>query len=178
MLLIKNSKEKVQDAIFYSYTHHINGFAAYLEVEEAMKVSGRACLRFLFRCCALREKVLFNHCFLFLWLEYPGVLSVIPNRGYTLHTTHSWEFLGLERDGRVPKQSLWRKARFGEDTIIANLDTGITVRFCFLLFTTIFFLRRKFGSLSSFHIDSSVSVTFSWNNKLSLSYWWVLLPSV
>ncbi|RZR78305.1 hypothetical protein BHM03_00003578 [Ensete ventricosum] len=125
MLLIKNSKEKVQDAIFYSYTHHINGFAAYLEVEEAMKVSGRACLRFSFRCCALREKVLFKHCFLFLWLEYPGVLSVIPNRGYTLHTTHSWEFLGLERDGRVPKHSLWRKARFGEDTIIANLDTGV-----------------------------------------------------
>nr|XP_009396094.1 PREDICTED: subtilisin-like protease SBT5.3 [Musa acuminata subsp. malaccensis] len=93
---VLEDKEKVQDAIFYSYTHHINGFAAYLEVEEAMKVS-----------------------------EYPGVLSVIPNRGYTLHTTHSWEFLGLERDGRVPKQSLWRKARFGEDTIIANLDTGV-----------------------------------------------------
>ncbi|XP_065003697.1 subtilisin-like protease SBT5.3 [Musa acuminata AAA Group] len=93
---VLEDKEKVQDAIFYSYTHNINGFAAYLEEQVALKIS-----------------------------KYPGVVSVFPNRGYKLHTTRSWEFLGLERDGRVPKQSLWRKARFGEDTIIANLDSGV-----------------------------------------------------
>lgn len=89
-------KEKARDAIFYSYTKHINGFAANLEEEEAIAIS-----------------------------KYPGVISVFRNKGYKLHTTHSWEFLGLERDGRVPSKSLWTKSRFGEDTIIGNLDTGV-----------------------------------------------------
>ncbi|KAH7674294.1 Tripeptidyl-peptidase II protein [Dioscorea alata] len=34
--------------------------------------------------------------------------------------------MGLERDaGQIPKMSIWNKARFGEDTIIGNLDTGV-----------------------------------------------------
>ncbi|XP_038982926.1 subtilisin-like protease SBT5.4 isoform X2 [Phoenix dactylifera] len=93
---VLGNKEKAQDALFYSYTRYINGFAANLEEEEAMEI-----------------------------LKYPGVLSVFPNRGYKLHTTWSWDFLGLEREGRVPKESLWTKARFGEDIIIGNLDTGV-----------------------------------------------------
>lgn len=131
MLLIENSKEKVQDAIFYSYTHNINGFAAYLEEQVALKISGSISLLTPFP-----SPVFFRSLYGFIptlvfvpVVEYPGVVSVFPNRGYKLHTTRSWEFLGLERDGRVPKQSLWRKARFGEDTIIANLDSGITIRF-------------------------------------------------
>lgn len=30
----------------------------------------------------------------------------------------------LEKDGVVDPSSLWKRARFGEDSIIANLDTG------------------------------------------------------
>ncbi|MQM16158.1 hypothetical protein Taro_049113 [Colocasia esculenta] len=90
------SKEKAQNAIFYSYTRFINGFAANLEEEEAMAIS-----------------------------MAPEVMAVFPNRGRNLHTTRSWSFLGLEKDGRVPADSLWAKARFGEDTIIGNLDTGV-----------------------------------------------------
>ncbi|XP_020588592.1 subtilisin-like protease SBT5.3 [Phalaenopsis equestris] len=90
------SKEKARDAIFYSYTRCINGFAAILEEEDALEIS-----------------------------KHPGVVSVFENRGHKLHTTRSWQFLGLERDGIVPKQSLWTKARFGEDVIIANLDGGV-----------------------------------------------------
>ncbi|WOL19439.1 subtilisin-like protease SBT5.3 [Canna indica] len=89
------SKEKARDAIFYSYTNYINGFAANLEEEEAMEIS-----------------------------KHPGVISVFPNRGHKLHTTRSWDFLGLERNGRVPRSSIWAKANFGEDVIIGNLDTG------------------------------------------------------
>ena len=33
------SEEKAQDAIFYSYTRYINGFAATLEEEDAMQIS-------------------------------------------------------------------------------------------------------------------------------------------
>ncbi|XP_009396709.3 subtilisin-like protease SBT5.3 [Musa acuminata AAA Group] len=91
---VLKDKEKVEDAIFYSYTHNINGFAAYLGEEDAMEIS-----------------------------KYPGVVSVFPNRGYSLHTTRSWEFLGLERNSET--HSAWNKARFGEDVIIANLDSGV-----------------------------------------------------
>ncbi|XP_078163437.1 subtilisin-like protease SBT5.3 [Carex rostrata] len=90
------SKEKAQDSIIYSYTKYINGFAATLEEEEAKQIS-----------------------------QHPNVISVFPNRGRKLHTTKSWDFLGLERDGRVPKASIWSKAKFGEDVIIGNLDTGV-----------------------------------------------------
>ncbi|KAJ4982426.1 hypothetical protein NE237_033263 [Protea cynaroides] len=90
------STQKAKDAIFYSYTRHINGFAATLEEEEAKKIT--------------------NH---------PSVVSVFKNRRWQLHTTRSWDFLELEKDNIVPNDSLWAKARYGEDTIIANLDTGV-----------------------------------------------------
>ncbi|KAJ8748211.1 hypothetical protein K2173_000619 [Erythroxylum novogranatense] len=90
-------RELAKDAIFYSYTRHINGFAANLEEEVAAEIA-----------------------------RHPSVVSVFLNQGKKLHTTHSWSFLGLEQnDGVVPSDSLWKKARFGEDVIIGNLDTGV-----------------------------------------------------
>ena len=35
------SKDKAKDAIFYSYTRHINGFAAFLEDEEAAQIASK-----------------------------------------------------------------------------------------------------------------------------------------
>ncbi|CAA3007612.1 subtilisin-like protease [Olea europaea subsp. europaea] len=93
---IIGSKEKVEDTIFYSYNKHINGFAAMLEEEEAAKIA-----------------------------KHPDVVSIFPNRGRNLHTTHSWDFLMLERNGVIHPSSIWKKARFGEDSIIANFDTGV-----------------------------------------------------
>ncbi|CAA6672402.1 unnamed protein product [Spirodela intermedia] len=85
-----------QGAIFYSYSRFINGFAAMLEDEEVAEIS-----------------------------KSPAVRAVFPNEGRQLHTTRSWNFLGLESSGGVvPEDSIWKKARFGEDTIIGNLDTG------------------------------------------------------
>lgn len=56
---------------------------------------------------------------------HPRVVSVFPNRGHRLHTTRSWEFLGMEEEGgRVKAGSIWAKARFGEGVVIGNLDTG------------------------------------------------------
>uniref|UniRef100_A0A7N0TXR3 Subtilisin-like protease n=1 Tax=Kalanchoe fedtschenkoi TaxID=63787 RepID=A0A7N0TXR3_KALFE len=88
--------EKARDAIFYSYNKHINGFAALLEDEEASEIA-----------------------------KHPDIVSVFLNNGRKLHTTRSWDFLGLENDGVIPLESVWTKARFGEDTIIGNLDTGV-----------------------------------------------------
>ncbi|CAA0816278.1 Subtilisin-like protease SBT5.3 [Striga hermonthica] len=90
------SCDKAKDAIFYSYTRHINGFAATLEENEAFQIS-----------------------------KHPNVVSVFLNRGRKLHTTRSWDFLGLEKNGEIRAGSLWKKARFGENAIIGNLDTGV-----------------------------------------------------
>ncbi|XP_028780771.1 subtilisin-like protease SBT5.4 [Neltuma alba] len=89
------SSDTAKELIFYSYTRHINGFAATLEQDVAEEIA-----------------------------RHPRVLSVFMNRGRKLHTTRSWDFLGLEQNGVIPSSSLWNKARFGEDVIIANLDTG------------------------------------------------------
>jgi len=56
-------------------------------------------------------------------VEHPSVISVFLNKERKLHTTHSWNFLGLERNGEFPEASAWRKT-LGEDVIIGNLDTG------------------------------------------------------
>ncbi|XP_058083784.1 subtilisin-like protease SBT5.3 isoform X2 [Magnolia sinica] len=90
------SKEKAKNAIFYSYTKYVNGFAAKLEAEEADEIS-----------------------------KHPDVISVFRNKMAKPHTTRSWEFLGLEKNGKIPETSLWQKARFGEDIIIGNLDYGV-----------------------------------------------------
>lgn len=58
----------------------------------------------------------------FVGPDHPDVISVFPNKAIKLHTTRSWDFLGLEKNGAI--SSAWKKARYGEDAIIANIDTG------------------------------------------------------
>ncbi|KAJ0791659.1 putative cucumisin [Helianthus annuus] len=93
---ILGSKERVDEALIYSYNKQFNGFAAILDEEDAAKLA-----------------------------EHPDVVSVIQNKGRKLHTTHSWDFLKLEKNGVIGSSSLWMKAKFGENIIIANLDTGV-----------------------------------------------------
>jgi len=99
---VLRSKEAAKEAIFYSYTKSVNGFAAILEEEHAISLS-----------------------------KLPEVLSVFPNRARSLHTTRSWGFLGLEAGAgqsenvNIPERSLWRKGQFGKDVIIAHVDTGV-----------------------------------------------------
>ncbi|KAK7320538.1 hypothetical protein VNO77_30097 [Canavalia gladiata] len=93
---VLGSHEKAKEAIMYSYNKHINGFAALLEQEEASEIA-----------------------------KNPNVVSVFLSKEYKLHTTRSWDFLGLEKNGKIPANSAWRKAKFGENIIIANIDTGV-----------------------------------------------------
>ncbi|KAA8515579.1 hypothetical protein F0562_018810 [Nyssa sinensis] len=90
-------KTKAEDAIFYSYRRHINGFAAILDEEHAAEIA-----------------------------KHPKVVSVFLNQERKLHTTHSWKFLSLENiNDVIDSSSLWRKANFGENIIIGNIDTGV-----------------------------------------------------
>nr|GMC55496.1 subtilisin-like protease SBT5.4 [Ipomoea batatas] len=98
------SVDKAKDAMIYSYKRHINGFAALLEEHEAAEIT--SCVDG--------------------YLEHPEVLSLFLDKSRKLHTTHSWEFMNVEKSGgEVPSNSIWNKARFGRDVIIANLDTGV-----------------------------------------------------
>ncbi|XP_027926878.1 subtilisin-like protease Glyma18g48580 [Vigna unguiculata] len=90
---ILGSHEKAKEAIIYSYNKHVNGFAASLEEEEAAVIA-----------------------------KNPNVVSVFLSKEHKLHTTRSWEFLGLQRNGI---NSAWQRGRFGENTIIGNIDTGV-----------------------------------------------------
>ncbi|KAI3866198.1 hypothetical protein MKX03_014924 [Papaver bracteatum] len=90
------SRAKAKQAIYYSYTKNINGFAANLDEEEAREIS-----------------------------KHPNVISVFEDKGKELQTTRSWEFIGLEHNGEVLPGSLWERARFGENVIIGSIDTGV-----------------------------------------------------
>ncbi|KAJ8470677.1 hypothetical protein OPV22_025020 [Ensete ventricosum] len=92
------SEELARSAIFYSYTKHINGFAAMLEEEEATLIS-----------------------------EHPDVISVFENTMKALHTTRSWDVMGgfLNKQGKAHPESIWARADYGDDIIVANFDTGV-----------------------------------------------------
>uniref|UniRef100_A0A0D3ESY9 Subtilisin-like protease n=1 Tax=Oryza barthii TaxID=65489 RepID=A0A0D3ESY9_9ORYZ len=56
--------------------------------------------------------------------ELPGVLAVIPDVLHKVHTTRSWDFLELERNGAAT--GAWKDAaKYGVDAIIGNVDTGV-----------------------------------------------------
>jgi hypothetical protein len=62
-------------------------------------------------------------------LEYPGVVSVKPNTYHQVHTTRSWDFLGISYGRQQPSLSvsssrLLRKAKHGEDVIVGVIGTG------------------------------------------------------
>ncbi|KAJ7517656.1 hypothetical protein O6H91_21G033600 [Diphasiastrum complanatum] len=77
-------------AMVYSYTASLKGFAAILSVEEAASIS-----------------------------RMSGVISVFPSLLKKLHTTRSWDFLGINvNDSRSVPTS-------GSDVIIGVLDTGV-----------------------------------------------------
>ncbi|KAG0624937.1 hypothetical protein M758_2G015400 [Ceratodon purpureus] len=96
-----SDSEAATSSMLYSYKHMFNGFAASMTAAEAAVLA-----------------------------ELPQVLSVFPSRLRQLHTTRSWEFLGLEigsgtRSWKVPNESLWKKAKFGKAVIVGIFDSGI-----------------------------------------------------
>lgn len=62
--------------------------------------------------------------FLCMTAERDGVVSVLPNTILKLHTTKSWDFMGVTIGGtlRLPTEA---------DVIVGLLDTGICNVICF-----------------------------------------------
>ncbi|KAJ0080240.1 hypothetical protein Patl1_24048 [Pistacia atlantica] len=104
LLSVKNNEEEAEASRLYSYQYSINGFAAVLTSDEASKLSEL-------------EEVVSVH------KSEPGL--------YTLQTTRSWEFVGLNEDGGRGRhnykmgEGLLSKAKYGQEIIVGVLDTGI-----------------------------------------------------
>ncbi|AET03515.1 putative tripeptidyl-peptidase II [Medicago truncatula] len=88
------SIEEAQASHIYSYRHGFRGFAAKLTDEQASKIS-----------------------------KMEGVVSVFPNSKRKLHTTHSWDFMGLLDDQTM--ETLGYSVKNQENIIIGFIDTGI-----------------------------------------------------
>eukprot|EP00252_Welwitschia_mirabilis_P001655 TRINITY_DN1156_c0_g1_i14.p1 TRINITY_DN1156_c0_g1~~TRINITY_DN1156_c0_g1_i14.p1 ORF type:complete len:729 (+),score=123.35 TRINITY_DN1156_c0_g1_i14:264-2450(+) len=88
------SLEKAKLSMVYNYNHGFRGFSAQLTKKQA----------------ALLAKM-------------PEVISVFPNKLRKLHTTYSWEFLGMPNDISLGMPS--DNTRPQEDVIIGFIDTGI-----------------------------------------------------
>ncbi|KOM57404.1 hypothetical protein LR48_Vigan11g043700, partial [Vigna angularis] len=94
---VKGSILEAKESMVYSYTKSFNAFAAKLSEDEAKNLSG-------------------------MWSFFPTmdeVVSVIPNQYRKLHTTRSWDFIGLPLTAK-------RKLKSESDIIVALLDTGVT----------------------------------------------------
>ncbi|KAB5535053.1 hypothetical protein DKX38_018139 [Salix brachista] len=55
--------------------------------------------------------------------KFPGVVQVIPNGIHKLHTTRSWEFIGLNQ--HHSPQNLLQQSNMGQGTIIGVIDSGV-----------------------------------------------------
>ncbi|KAI5571919.1 hypothetical protein BDE02_11G127600 [Populus trichocarpa] len=88
------SIEQAQASHLYSYRHGFRGFAAKLTDEQASQIA-----------------------------QMPGVVSVFPNLKRKLHTTRSWDFMGLlgEETMEIPGHSTKNQV----NVIIGFIDTGI-----------------------------------------------------
>lgn len=87
---LKGSDLDAEESLVYSYNRSFNAFAAKLDEDEANELS-----------------------------SMDGVLSVFPNRHHKLHTTKSWDFIGLPQTAR-------RNVKRESNIIVGLLDTGIT----------------------------------------------------
>ncbi|ESW03415.1 hypothetical protein PHAVU_011G012100 [Phaseolus vulgaris] len=87
------SKEAAKSSILYSYKHGFSGFAARLTKHQAEAIA-----------------------------KFPGVVSVIPNGIHKLHTTRSWDFIGIHHS---TSKSALSNSNLGEGAIIGVIDTGI-----------------------------------------------------
>ncbi|XP_022847644.1 subtilisin-like protease SBT5.6 [Olea europaea var. sylvestris] len=97
---VKETVEDAKSSLLYSYKSSINGFAALLTPDEASKLS-----------------------------EIEEVLSVLRSQStkYSLQTTRSWEFSGLQQGGTgfQLKKDLLLESSYGRNVIVGMLDSGI-----------------------------------------------------
>ncbi|CAM0953622.1 unnamed protein product [Alopecurus aequalis] len=93
---VLGSKEEALESIVYSYRHGFSGFSAMLTESQAEILAG-----------------------------FHEVVSVKPSGYHKMHTTQSWDFLGMNYYQPPQHSALLQKAKYGEDVIVGVIDTGI-----------------------------------------------------
>ncbi|THU58124.1 hypothetical protein C4D60_Mb03t10870 [Musa balbisiana] len=86
--VFRTGEEEAVSSIVYSYKHGFSGFAAMLTESQAHQIA-----------------------------ELPEVISVNPSRSVPLHTTRSWDYLGLGYENPEPT-GLLARGNFGDGIII------------------------------------------------------------
>ncbi|KAJ1687363.1 hypothetical protein LUZ63_018753 [Rhynchospora breviuscula] len=89
-----DEEHKARDALVYSYKYGFSGFAALLNSTQATTLA-----------------------------EMAGVISVFRSKMLKLHTTRSWDFMGLTLD--YSAHSIPMQLKYGDDVIVAIFDTGV-----------------------------------------------------
>ncbi|XP_010257694.1 PREDICTED: subtilisin-like protease SBT3.18 [Nelumbo nucifera] len=92
--MVFSSEQDAKDAMIYSYKHSFSGFAARLNSTQATAL-------------AMME----------------GVISVFRSKTLRLHTTRSWDFMGLALDHNKAATPL--QLAYGDDVVVGIFDTGI-----------------------------------------------------
>ncbi|CAM8892429.1 unnamed protein product [Rhodiola kirilowii] len=88
------SLEQAHESHVYSYKHAFRGFAARLSEHQASDIA-----------------------------KMPGVVSVFPNSKKVLHTTHSWDFMGMR--GEATMEIPGHSTKYQHNVIIGFIDSGI-----------------------------------------------------
>ncbi|RWR87689.1 subtilisin-like protein protease SBT3.8 isoform X2 [Cinnamomum micranthum f. kanehirae] len=92
--VLGTSKELAADSIIYNYKYGFSGFAARLTDSQAKTMA-----------------------------EMPGVVDVIPKMVHKLHTTRSWDYLGLSFSHAT--NNPYPESNMGDGIIVGVIDTGI-----------------------------------------------------
>ncbi|XP_038985370.1 subtilisin-like protease SBT3.18 [Phoenix dactylifera] len=86
-------EDEAEEAMIYSYKHGFSGFAAMLNSTQATTLA-----------------------------SMEGVISVFRSKILGLHTTRSWDFMGLTLG---PEETTPMQLKYGNDIVVGILDTGV-----------------------------------------------------
>lgn len=111
--------------MLYSYKRSFSGFSAMLNSTQATTLAGNllsSFLSFLVKFVFVDEQIRYVRILKFA--EMDGVISVFRSRMVELHTTRSWDFLGLNLASHNSEANPLQLA-YGHDIIVAVLDSGL-----------------------------------------------------
>ena len=127
---------EAKEFMVYSYTNTLNAFAAKLLEDEAKKLSGIDSFQFSLALSSFFEILYIMLLTLFACVSMDEVLLVFQNQYCQLHTTRSWNFIGLPTIAK-------RRLKSNSDIIVALFDTGsswLCSHFQFLLFALLYLM--------------------------------------
>ncbi|WCJ28790.1 Subtilisin-like protease SBT3.18 [Euphorbia peplus] len=90
------SEEEAKQSLLYSYKHSFSGFSARLNSTQVTSIS-----------------------------KMKGVISVFRSKILKLHTTRSWDFLGLHLDYTTNRAATPFQWKYRDDVVVGVLDSGI-----------------------------------------------------